>query len=113
MYHVAFPQKSNRASFLFVGLITDLNDNPINLTGFSLVFQINDKHGCGRLNASTANSKLTIIGLGTFRVFFTVAEMSGLCPGTYQTGLTVTNADGSQTAQLSVGPLPVIDGVVP
>jgi hypothetical protein len=27
--------------------------------------------------------------------------------------LTLTNDDGTQTVQLSVGPLPIIDGVVP
>lgn len=112
MYHVAFPAKSNRASWIFLGLVTDLDDNPIDLSTFSLVFEVADKNGCGRLSATTANGKLTIVGLGTFRVFFTVTEMRGLCPNTYQTGLTLTNSDGSQTVQLSVGPLPVIDGVV-
>lgn len=113
MYHVAFPTRSNRASWAFIGLVTDLDDNPIDLTTFSLVFQISDNNGCPRLNASTANGKLTIIALGMFRAFFTVGEMRGLCTGTYQTGLTVTTADGSQTEQLSVGPLPMIDGIVP
>ena len=39
--------------------------------------------------------------------------MEGLSPGTYDTGLTLTNNDGTQTLQLSVGPLPIVDGVVP
>jgi hypothetical protein len=39
--------------------------------------------------------------------------MHGLEPGTYDTGLTLTNDDGTQTIQLSVGPLPIVDGVVP
>lgn len=113
MYHVTFPPRSNRASWRFIGLVTDLDDNPIDLSTFSLVFQVNDKDGCARLTASTANGKLTITGLGIFQVFFTVTEMRSLCTGTYQTGLTVTNDDRSQTEQLSVGPLPMIDGVVP
>jgi hypothetical protein len=39
--------------------------------------------------------------------------MRGFCAGTYQTGLTLTNDDGTQTVQLSVGPLPIVDGVTP
>jgi hypothetical protein len=113
MYHVTFPHQSNRASFVFTGLVTDQDDNPIDLTTFSLVFEISDRDGCPRLEANTDNGKLTIIGLGMIRVFFTRDEMRSLCTGTYQTGLTVTNDDGTQTAQLSVGPMPVIDGVVP
>jgi hypothetical protein len=39
--------------------------------------------------------------------------MNGLAPGTYDTGLSLTNDDGTQTVQLSVGTLPIVDGVVP
>jgi hypothetical protein len=39
--------------------------------------------------------------------------MRGLEAGTYDTGMTLTNDDGTQTIQLSVGPLPIVDGVVP
>jgi hypothetical protein len=39
--------------------------------------------------------------------------MSQLCQGQYDTGLTLTNDDGTQTVQLSVGPLSIVDGVVP
>ena len=124
MYHVAFPPQSNRASWVFIGLISDLDNNPIDLTACSLVFQISpprrdgsgygdNSNARGSLTASTNNGKMTIIDLGTFRWFFTLDEMRGLCPGTYDTGLTLTNDDGTQTVQLSVGPLPITDGVVP
>jgi hypothetical protein len=54
MYLIQFPQMSNRASWPFVGLLTDLNDVPIDLTGYSMVFAIRDKN-CGdiKLVAST------------------------------------------------------------
>jgi hypothetical protein len=39
--------------------------------------------------------------------------MQGLKPVQYQTGLTLTNDDGTQTVQLSTGPLNIYDGVVP
>jgi hypothetical protein len=125
MYHVTFPPQSNRASWVFIGQITDLNDVPIDLTNCSMVFQIRPKRegdpGYGRygghsgasLIASTDNGKLTYVGVGTFRWFFTLQDMHGLCPGTYDTGLTLTNDDGTQTVQLSVGPLAIVDGVVP
>jgi hypothetical protein len=112
MYLIQFPQQSNRASWPFVVLMTDLQDVPIDITGYSLVFSI-CKNGCPLLTASTDEGNLTILDVGTFRWNFTVQQMSSLCRGTYDTGLTLTTPDGSQTVQLSVGPLPIIDGNVP
>lgn len=131
MYQITFPEQSNRASWVFIGLISDLDNNPIDLTGCSMVFQAqpprqgssHDYPGTGgyygsdecsgTLTASTANGKITFIALGTFRWFFTLQDMQALRPGTYATGLTLTNDDGTQTIQFSVGPLPIVDGVVP
>lgn len=115
MYHVTFPEQSNRASWVFIGLVTDLDDNPIDLSACSMVFQISggvNKPQTGGLVASTYNGKLTFIDIGKFRWFFTLEEMGGLCAGQYDTGLTLTNDDGSQTVQLSVGPLNIVEGVV-
>jgi hypothetical protein len=91
----------------------DLDENLIDLTGCAMIFQISDKQNCPRLLASTDNGKITFIDLGTFRWFFTLADMHGLEAGTFNTGLTLTNNDGTQTIQLSVGPLPIVDGIVP
>jgi hypothetical protein len=112
MYVISFPEQSNRASWVFVGMITDLDDNPIDLSLCKLVFSIRDKNGVQH-TASTDNGKLTIIDIGTFRWFFTLEEMHGLCPGQCQTGFTMWNDDRSQTVQLSIGPLNIVDGVVP
>jgi hypothetical protein len=117
MYHVTFPPQSNRASWVFIGLITDLDDNPIDLSACSLVFAIRDPNGQQMLEASTAlgggNGKLTIVDIGRFRWFFTLEDMRSLCVKQYDTGLTLTNDDGTQTVQFSVGPLSIVDGVVP
>jgi hypothetical protein len=113
MYQVSFPIQSNRASWLFVGQVLDLDNNPIDIASCSLEFQVSDRQMGKRLLASTGNGKITIVDLGTFRWFFTLDEMRGLEAGTYDTGLTLTNDDGTQTLQLSVGPLPIVDGVVP
>jgi hypothetical protein len=66
------------------------------------------------LVASTSNGKLALSDQrGQFQWGFALSEMRALCPGTYDTGLTLTSADGVQTMQLCEGPLPIIDGVVP
>jgi len=97
---------------MFIGLVTDLDDNPIDLSLCSMVFSVRDKNGRS-MEASTENGKLTIVDLGKFRWFFTQEEMHGFCPGQCDTGLTLRNDDGTQTIQLSIGPLSIVDGVVP
>jgi hypothetical protein len=117
MYLIQFPQITNRASWPFVGQLLDLNNVPLDLTGYSMVFAIcYPGSNCPRLVASTDKGNLTIYGAeipGAFRWNFTKDEMASLCRETYDTGLTLTTPDGGQTVQLSVGPLPVIDGNVP
>ena len=114
MYEVNFPPQSNQASWIFIGMVTDLEDKPIDISACSMVFAIREKKQRGaRLIASTDNGKIVYPSLGVFRWFFTEGEMSGLYAGTYDTGLTLTNDDGTQTVQLLVGPLPIVDGVVP
>jgi len=111
MYLVTFPAQSNRASWAFIGMITDPEDNPIDLTGLGLVFGIRDRCGHQIITASTDKGNLTILDVGIFRWFITLDEMKSLCLGTYQTGMTMANAD--QTVQVFVGPLPIVDGNVP
>jgi hypothetical protein len=110
MYHVTFPAQSRDASWAFIGLITDLYDNPIDLTGLSMVFSIRDKRGNVRLTAQTADGSITVVDLGTFRWFFTLQQMQGLACETYQAGFTATTADGTQTVQFFVGSLPIVSG---
>jgi hypothetical protein len=110
MYHVSFPAQSRDASWAFIGQITDLDDNPIDLTGVTLVFSIRDKRGGIRMQASTADGSITILDIGTFRWFFTLQQMQTLRNETYQTGMTATTADGTQTVQFFVGPLPIVSG---
>jgi hypothetical protein len=110
MYYVSFPAQSRDASWAFIGQITDLDDNPIDLTGLSLAFSIRDKRGGVRLQASTDDGSITVLDLGVFRWFFTLQQMQGLPCETYQTGFTATTADGTQTVQFFVGPLPIVTG---
>lgn len=110
MYQISFPPTSNRASWTFTGQISDLDDNLLDLSALSLRFEVRDQDGCLKLDASTDNGKLTIVSLGIWQWTFTKDEMGTLCPGTYQTGMTL--ASDTQTVQLSVGPLPIVEGVV-
>jgi hypothetical protein len=50
------------------------------------------------------------LDIGTFRWFFTLQQMQGLRCETYQTGMTMTTADLTQTIQVFTGPLPIISG---
>jgi hypothetical protein len=95
-------------------MITDLSDNPIDISACSMTFAIREQKNRGqRLLASTDNGKITYPSLGVFRWFFAEDEMGSLNAMTYDTGLTLTNVDGTQTIQLSVGSLPIVDGIVP
>ena len=110
MYHITFPARSRAASWAFIGEITDLDDNPLDLTGMTLEFSIMDKQGYPRMLASTADGSITILDIGVFRWFFTLAQMNCLHDETYQTGMRITTADGVQTEQFFEGPLPMISG---
>ena len=114
MYDVTFPPQSNQASWVFIGMVTDMSGQPIDISACSMVFAARAKKTSSQLLlASTANGKITYPSLGVFRWFFTEGEMNGLAPGTYDTGLSLTNDDDTQTVQLSVGSLPIVDGIVP
>jgi len=114
MYDVTFRPQSNQASWAYVGMVTDMEDQPIDISTCSMVFAVRAKRTSNQLLlASTDNGKITHLALGVFRWFFTEGEMNGLQAGAYDTGLTLTNDDGTQTVQLSVGSLPIVDGVVP
>lgn len=112
MYQILFPQTSNDATWIFTGQIKDASTGELlDLSDLSFVFSVEDQNNCSKLVASTANGKFTILSLGIFRWEFTRDEMRSLCPGTYDTGLTMSN--DTQTTQLSVGSLPIVDGNMP
>ena len=62
------------------------------------------------LSGSTLTGELQITGPGMLYVYFPVTAMRAIPPGMYKVGLTCTN--GSQTAQIVIGMLPVRDGIV-
>lgn len=105
-----FRRISNRADWIETfelidddtdAVITDLDDVTIRL-------QVRD--GCDpKLTAETGDSHITVAPSGVVEVRFTAAEMSVICPGTYELGLTIER-DGIIEQEL-LGSLPVFEGV--
>jgi hypothetical protein len=104
---------SNRQDLeLLYDIMDDDTGEAIDLTSSTLVFDICDQGCCSpRISATTDNGKITLIGSTVFRVFIPLAEMTGLCAGTYGIGCTVENED--QTESIIVGDIAILDGNVP
>lgn len=81
----------------------------IDFTGASIEIDVKDFDGCRRISASIDNSKIAIIGLGTFELDIPAAEMACLCPGAYQVGGVYSLSD--ETISLFTGTLSIISGV--
>jgi hypothetical protein len=98
---------SNRASFHRTwAVISAEDDTPFDLTGANIVFEISDPEtGRSMLSATTANGKVFVPELGRMSVFFTVDEMRGLCPQTYEIACTIASA--GETQPFIKGSLPV------
>lgn len=108
-----FRRVSNRADWIeTIELIDDDTGEVItDLSGVSVALEIRDLPSwCRVLSATTDNGKITFPGNGIIQWQFTKSEMSTLCAGTYEVGITVTRDD--ITEQELIGSLPVYEGVV-
>ena len=89
---------------------------PIDITGddvplsFNLALKPVGEGNAAALTGSTATGELTLPSLGILQIFFPAARMQALTPGSYDVGLTVTN--GLNTAQILLGRLPIVNGIV-
>lgn len=103
---------SNRQSFQLIRQIIDTaTGEAIDLTGAVIVFEITRQGECSPvLSATTANGKITFPDDYTYEIDFTVDEMRGLCPQTYNVGLTFERDD--ETTEILIGTLPVLSGNV-
>lgn len=130
MIRSAFPAISNRQSFVdAVEIYSDDDDTPLDLTGCTIQVAIRAQfapflYDYGRwpgtsgtwisgtrLLATTADGTITIPDLGVFIFVFTEQQISSLCPGLYDIACNIAR-DG-EAAQLILGQLPILDGVVP
>lgn len=112
MTDIRFPRTSNRADWRFRLKNTDPNDGTlIDLSPYTITIQVNRQDRCGPvLSVTTPDSRIAFPSPGIIEVVFPASQMSGLCADTYDIGAIVT--DGTDTAQLILGSVPVIDGVV-
>lgn len=112
MQNVRFPQASNRADWIFNLKNTDPNDGSlIDLSAYSITIQVARRdRSWPELTGSTTNGHVTFPSAGIVSVAFPAPEMNCLVSGTYEVGAIVS--DGTNTTQLLIGTVPVVDGIV-
>jgi hypothetical protein len=112
MYQGTLDPISNRADWF--GTLQLVNDDTgeiiTDLTGVTIVIQIGKDCYHPILSATLDNGKVTDLGGGVLQWHFAASEMRGVCPETYEIGITMTRDD--VTEQEFIGYLPILDGVV-
>lgn len=112
MTDIRFPRASNRADWRFWLKNTDptdgsLIDIPVNI----VTLQVRRSDRCGPvLSAAPGDGKITAPTAGVLEVRFSASEMRSLCPDTYEVGAII--GDGTDTTQLILGTVPIVDGIV-
>lgn len=113
MYEARFEPVSNRADWPqpFEIIDDDTGETVTDFTGVSVLVEVREK-GCWspRLSASIENGKITDQGNGILEWMFPRTDMTSLCAGSYEIGVTVERDD--LTTQYLIGTVPVIDGIV-
>jgi hypothetical protein len=104
--------QSNRATFQReFQIVDDDTDELLDLTGKAIIFEVKHPTDCRAvLSATIDNGKVVVVDLGTFIVTFARSEMTNLCPGTYDLGITI--GDDEETGQALIGTLAIAGGVV-
>lgn len=112
MYEAQLKPVSNRADWIeTIELVDDDNEQLItDLSGVTMRIEVRDPARRRCLSATTEDGHITFVGHGVIQWHFTRQEMSQLCAGTYEIGITVAR-DGI-TEQELIGSIPVVDGVV-
>jgi hypothetical protein len=113
MYEAQLKPVSNRADWLeTIELIDDDTGQVItDLSEVTVKLEVRQMPNCYRaLTGSSDDGHVTYPGNGVIQWHFTKSEMSNLCAGTYEIGVTVTLDDF--TEQELIGSLPVVDGIV-
>jgi hypothetical protein len=113
MYDAQLKPVSNRADWLETIELVDDDTNEIitDLTGVTVKVEVRNLPDCWPMLAgSSDDGHVTFPGNGIIQWLFTRSEMSCLCAGTYEIGVTVTKDDF--TEQELIGSLPVVNGVI-
>lgn len=113
MYIGALKPGSNRATYIETFQLYDDEDSEgIDLTEATIVLEVR-KPGSSSAKLSATNSdgiEITDSDDGQFELTFTVDQMRGLDPMTYECGITIEQND--ETIQYFIGTLAVLDGIV-
>lgn len=113
MYDARFEPVSNRADWPqpFEIVDDDTGETVTDFTGVSVLVEVREQ-GCysPRLSASIDNGKITDQGNGVLEWLFPRTDMTGLCAGTYEIGVTIERDDF--TTQYLIGVVPVVEGIV-
>lgn len=80
----------------------------IDFTGAVIKVEVKDQDRCKRIEATTANGKITINSDG-FELFVPASEMQNLCVGSYLIGCVYQLND--ETISLFICTLSIVDGV--
>lgn len=113
MYDARFQPVSNRADWIQPFEIIDDSTGEVitDLSGVSVIIEVREQGSCyARLSGTTDNGKVTDLGGGVMQWFFPRSEMIGVCPNTYEVGLTFERDD--VTTQILIGIVPIVDGIV-
>ncbi|MNL25915.1 hypothetical protein D3C87_1474170 [compost metagenome] len=112
MYDAQLPPVSNRADWIeTIELVDDDTEETItDLSGVTIIVEVRDRDHRRCLYGTTEDGHIVFAGFGVISWGFNRQEMTQLCAGTYEIGITVKR-DGI-TEQELVGSVPVIDGVV-
>lgn len=113
MFTGALNPASNKATWsVLYELIDTDTDEAIDLSGATeITVQVRDQRNCSPvLSGSLSGGEIAIVDTGIFQWTFTASQMSALCANTYEVGCTVEQ--NGQTAQILIGTLPVLDGVI-
>jgi hypothetical protein len=107
MYIGSLKPTTNRSSWLEIfELYDDETNEPVDLTGSTIVLQFRDPACCTpRFTATVA-----IIDIGKFQASGTLQQMRSLCAQTYDVGCTIARDD--ETAEYIVGTIAIMDGIV-
>lgn len=100
---------SNRETYIQDMQVLDENDDPIDVTGATIVFEMRERTDTSAVLSADTDDGITI-STTTFTIRFEVDDVRDLEAGEYEVGITI-EMDGD-TTQLVAGSISVVDGVV-
>jgi hypothetical protein len=85
-----------------LGTLTDTNDAPIDLTGASVEWKLDDPSGTTNIKTSTMGAGISLSGqpaAGQILIIVSATDTDNFAPGEYRDQLTLTLADGTVSVQ--------------